>query len=66
MTHALKMNLLRDEHSRAIINTDLAALNKYKSQRTLYRKVEMLSTELVEIKKCMARVNERLENIESE
>lgn len=59
------LNLLRDQNSQAVINTDLAALNKYKSERTLYRKVEMLSNELVEIKKCMTRLNERLEKIES-
>lgn len=59
------LNLHRDQNSQAVINTDLAALNKYKSERTLYRKVEMLSHELVEIKECMTRLNERLEKIES-
>lgn len=59
------LNLVRDENSQAVVNTDLAALNKYKSERTLYRKVEMLSSELVDIKKCMTRLNERLEKIES-
>lgn len=63
MSRALK--LVRDQNSQAVINTDLAALNKYKSERTLHRKVEMLSNELVEIKKCMTRLNERLEKIES-
>ena len=57
--------LTRDEHSQAVLNTDVAALNKYKSERALYRKVQKLSAELVEIKKCMSRLSERLENIES-
>ena len=55
----------RDQASKAIINSDLAALNKYKTERALYRKVEMLTIELVEIKLCLSRLNERLEKIEN-
>ncbi len=55
----------RDRASKAIINSDLAALNKYKTERALYRKVEMLTIELVEIKLCLSRLNERLEKIEN-
>ena len=55
----------RDQASKAIIKTDLAALNKYKTERALYRKVEKLTIELVEIKLCLSRLNERLEKIEN-
>ena len=55
----------RDKASNAIIKTDLAALNKYKTERALYRKVEKLTIELVEIKLCLSRLNERLEKIEN-
>ena len=58
-------SLIRDENTQAVLNTDVVALNKYKSERALYRKVEMLSNELVEIKMCMSRLCERLEQIES-
>ena len=65
MIPSMRQTLIRDEHSQAVVNTDLVALNKYKSERALYRKVERLSNELVEIKMCMSRLCERLEQIES-
>lgn len=58
--------LVRDQNTQAVINTDLAALNKYKQERALYRKVEMLSKELVSVKETLARVCERLDQIENE
>lgn len=58
--------LVRDENSQAVINTDLAALNKYKQERALYRKVEILSKELVSVKQTLARVCERLDQIENQ
>ena len=56
--------LQRDPHSKAIINNDVQALNKYKQERALYRKVEVLAKELVVIKETLVRVCEKLEKIE--
>jgi hypothetical protein len=55
----------RHEISNAVLNTDAAALNKYKMEKQLYRKVERLSKEVVEIKACLARVEEKLEKVEN-
>lgn len=56
--------LRRDENSGAVINTDIAALNKYKQERALHRKVEQLIRDCDEVKQCLKNVNERLEKIE--
>lgn len=60
----MKQALQRDENSGAVINTDVAALNKYKQERALYRKVEQLVKDCDEVKQCLKNVNERLEKIE--
>lgn len=56
--------LRRDENSGAVVNTDVAALNKYKQERALHRKIEQLSKDCAEVKQCLKDVNQRLENIE--
>ena len=56
--------LRRDENSGAVINTDVAALNKYKQERALHRKVEQLIKDCDEVKQCLQNVNKRLEKIE--
>ena len=56
--------LRRDKNSGAVINTDVAALNKYKQERALHRKVEQLIKDCDEVKQCLQNVNERLEKIE--
>ena len=56
--------LKRDENSGAVVNTDVAALNKYKQERALYRKIERLTNECAEVKQCLEDVGKRLENIE--
>ena len=57
--------LKRDHNSQAVLNTDVTALNKYKQERALYRKVESLTKELVMIKETLSRVCEKLEKIEN-
>lgn len=59
------MMLQRDPHSRAVINTDAQALNKYKQERALHRKVEVLTKELVVMKETVTRLCEKLEKIEN-
>lgn len=58
-------SLIRDENTHAVLNTDVAALNKYKSERALYRKVENLTKELVEVKLCLTQISARLDKIEN-
>ena len=55
----------RDPKTNAILNTDAAALNKYKQDRALHRKVESLSREVGEIKNLLNSVCDRLEKIET-
>jgi hypothetical protein len=57
--------LIRDENSQAVINTDIVALNKYKSERALHRRVASLTKELVQVKQCLNRLNERIDKIEN-
>lgn len=58
--------LRRDQNSGAVINTDVSALNKYKQERALHRKVEQLILDCNEVKQCLKNVNERLEKIEKQ
>lgn len=58
--------LRRDENSGAVLNTDVTALNKYKQERALHRKVEQLIRDCDEVKQCLKNVNERLEKIEKQ
>ena len=57
--------MIRDERSKAIVNNDVAALNKYKLERDRVRKMEQLSMEMIEVKKVLSSVCDRLEKIES-
>jgi hypothetical protein len=42
--------ITRDARSKAILNTDLESLNKYKKERDQVRKLELLSQEIKEVK----------------
>ena len=57
--------LERDKHSNAIINSDVSALNKYKQDRALHRKVDALSKEVADIKQTLTRVCETLDKTEN-
>lgn len=59
-------SLARDPKTQAVVNTDVAALNKYKQERALHRKVNALTKELEDIKACLSNVCERLDRIESQ
>jgi DNA-binding transcriptional regulator GbsR (MarR family) len=56
--------MIRDEKSKALINNDLEALNKYKMERRQIRKMEELMKEMSDIKTKLASVCERLEKVE--
>ncbi len=57
-------NVIRHPSSKAVLSTDAAALNKYKQERALHRKVSKLGDELQEIKELLATVCDRLDQIE--
>jgi hypothetical protein len=57
--------IYRDEKTKALINTDSAALNKYKLERENFRKVENLSKELKDIKHTLSRLCAVIEKMES-
>ena len=60
-----KAAMKRDPGSRAVVNTDVNALNKYKQDRALHRKVDALSKEVAEIKQTLTRVCETLDKTEN-
>lgn len=60
------LNLQRDPNSNAVLNTDATALNKYKQERALHRKINNLIEECSEVKKCLENVNTRLDKIENQ
>jgi tRNA U34 5-carboxymethylaminomethyl modifying GTPase MnmE/TrmE len=53
--------MVRDERSKAILNTDAESLNKYKKERDQARKIEMLCIELKEVKNKLAEVLKLIE-----
>jgi len=49
-------NIKRDNNSGAVLNTDVAALNKYKVERNYYRKVDKLQDDILEIKRSIISI----------
>ena len=58
-------NIKRDSTSGAIVNTDVSALNKYKVERNYYRKVDKLQDDILEIKRSIISIYERIEKLEN-
>lgn len=54
----------RDPNSRAVISTDLEALNKYKTERLYYKRVDRLQDDVSEIKSTLLRICERIDALE--
>jgi len=57
-------NYKKEETSGAILSTDAAALNKYKVERNLYRRVDRIQADLCDIKKSIIDIYERIEKLE--
>jgi hypothetical protein len=53
--------MIRDDRSKAILNTDVESLNKYKRERDQTRKIETLCAELKEVKTKLAEVLQLIE-----
>jgi len=59
------MAIKRDPKTNAILNTDIESLNKYKIERTYYRKVDRLQQDILEIKQSIISIYERIEKLEN-
>jgi hypothetical protein len=59
-------NTLNRDQSGAIVSTDAIALNKYKVERNFYRKLERIQQDLVDIKRSIVNIYERIEKLEEE
>lgn len=59
------MNFERDNKSKAVLNTDKAALNKYKIERSYYRKVDVIQQDILEIKRSLITIWEKIEELEN-
>lgn len=59
------MAIKRDPKTNAILNTDADSLNKYKIERTYYRKVDRLQQDILEIKRSIISIYERIEKLEN-
>lgn len=57
-------DIKRDSKTGAILSTDAVALDKYKLERNYYRKVDRIQTDLVEIKRSIIEIYERIEKLE--
>ena len=59
-------SMKRHENSSAVLSTDVAALNKYKQERALHRKINKLIEDCAGVKECLNNVNARLDKIENQ
>lgn len=55
----------RDAKTHAVLNTDIESLNKYKLERSYYRKVDQLQADILEIKKSIISICQKIERLES-
>ena len=55
----------RDAKTHAVLNTDIESLNKYKLERSYYRKVDQLQADILEIKKSIINICQKIERLES-
>lgn len=53
--------LIRDDRSKAVLNTDLEALNKYKKEREQTRKLEFLFNEMKQVKEELNHIRSIIE-----
>jgi hypothetical protein len=57
--------LKRDQHSGALLNTDAAALTKYKTERMYYRKIDKLQSDVNEIQMTLRIMCEKIKQLEN-
>ena len=59
------MSDMKRDNVGAVINTDIEALNKYKVERSYYRKVDKLQNDILEIKRSIITIYEKIEKLET-
>lgn len=59
-------SMKRHKNSSAVLSTDVDALNKYKQERALHRKINTLIEDCAQVKECLNNVNARLDKIENQ
>ena len=57
--------MIRQKESQALVNDNIAALNKYKVERDRVGKIDQLSKEVSELKVVLTSVCKKLDSIES-
>ena len=59
------MSDMKRDNIGAVINTDIEALNKYQVERSYYRKVDKLQNDILEIKRSIITIYEKIEKLET-
>ena len=54
----------RDSYSQAVVSSDVQALNKYKQERALHRKVNSLHKDVENIKELLNTLCDRLDRLD--
>jgi hypothetical protein len=58
------MMIQRDSYSQAVVSSDVQALNKYKQERALHRKVNSLHKDVENIKELLNTLCDRLDRLD--
>jgi len=58
------MEKRRDPNTKAVLSVDAQALNKYKRERTYYRKVTQMEKDIIEIRECLVSICQRMDKLE--
>lgn len=57
--------MIRDRHSKALIETDVAELRKYRSQKKKDREFQEIKKDVHELRDCINKICERIQKIEA-
>jgi hypothetical protein len=56
--------MIRDSHSKALLETDAIELQKYRREKKQDREIETIKRDLMLIKSSINRINDMLEKVE--
>lgn len=57
--------MIRDVHSKALVETDVAELQKYRKEKKRDKEFQQLRDEIRTLKACINSISEKLNKIES-
>jgi hypothetical protein len=57
--------MIRDSHSKALIETDITELQKYRKEKKREKELAQLKNEIDSIKKCINNMAETIKKIEA-